>query len=323
MDPIWASVVEFWWVGPTVIGAGAAGWWSLRHQRAENARRLAYEAARHDVHEARQRTRRARAAVTVARAEVARVQAERATHRVGPAEVTAAREEHQRAQRELKAAMAAARSARARVAVARAEVPPASAPATAMPLAQVIAAHDAITSRWMEYETDPAKLIAFPSMSDGRIPATATFLSARATAQALRPTPGARPTPAQFAAYRDAVAQLTVSFTAAEKDAWRRARASGEIPRDAPGPDAADTPVWTIVAQQVLARSTETLTRAAEAAVGAFEARLNAPRPAQEDTDTTPPAATKTAAENRPSTRPSDTPPPWPVPGRSARPPRA
>jgi hypothetical protein len=47
--------------------------------------------------------------------------------------------------------------------------------------------HDEITARWLDYELDVAKLIAFPAMSDGRRPLTAAFLRAKKTADALRP----------------------------------------------------------------------------------------------------------------------------------------
>ena len=51
-----------------------------------------------------------------------------------------------------------------------------------MPGAQLdalFAAHDGVTTRWLDYELDVAKLIAYPAMSDGRQPLTAAFLRAK------------------------------------------------------------------------------------------------------------------------------------------------
>ena len=50
MEPFLAVFAEFWWIGPTAIGAGALGWLGLRGQRGRRmsakARRLAYDASR-------------------------------------------------------------------------------------------------------------------------------------------------------------------------------------------------------------------------------------------------------------------------------------
>src|SRR5690606_21684588 len=54
-------------------------------------------------------------------------------------------------------------------------------------LERLFAEHDEITARWLDYELDVAKLIAFPAMSDGRQPLTAAFLRAKKTADQLRP----------------------------------------------------------------------------------------------------------------------------------------
>ncbi len=58
---------------------------------------------------------------------------------------------------------------------------------TGTQLERLFAAHDAVTARWLEYELDVAKLIAFPAMSDGRQPLTAAFLRAKKVADGLRP----------------------------------------------------------------------------------------------------------------------------------------
>ena len=51
---MWAAIAEFWWIGPTMIGAGTLGWIGLRGQRSAKARRLAYDASRDALRTARQ-----------------------------------------------------------------------------------------------------------------------------------------------------------------------------------------------------------------------------------------------------------------------------
>lgn len=280
MDPVWATLFEFWWIGPIVIGTGALGWVGLRHQRSASSRHLALDSAKHELREARSRAVSSRSAVQLARAELARVQAERAASRASAADVAAARRALQTAQREAKAATATIRARRVQVTAARAALPTSTEEA-ALPLAKLMAAHDAVTARWMDYETDPAKLIAFPTMSDGRVPATAAYLRAHAAAQQLRPaSPRARITPQAFAQYRDAVTHASQAFDEAEREAWRQARASSTIPANQPGPDTpvAEPTVWTTLAQQALERSGEVIVRAGEAAAAAIEARLRGGR---------------------------------------------
>lgn len=89
-------------------------------------------------------------------------------------------------------------------------------------LEQLFAAHDAVTARWLDYELDVAKLIAFPTMSDGRQDLTAAFLRARKTADNLRPrSVDARVSAGDLAAYRAAVTDFEVAFDIAERDARR------------------------------------------------------------------------------------------------------
>ncbi|MET0673584.1 MAG: hypothetical protein ABWY37_08850 [Microbacterium pygmaeum] len=89
-------------------------------------------------------------------------------------------------------------------------------------LERLFAAHDAVTARWLEYELDVAKLIAFPAMSDGRQPLTAAFLRAKKVADGARPASvKARITKDQLAEYRDAVTDFEVAFDVAERDARR------------------------------------------------------------------------------------------------------
>lgn len=89
-------------------------------------------------------------------------------------------------------------------------------------LVRLFAEHDEITARWLDYELDVSKLIAFPAMSDGRQPLTAAFLRAKRTADALRPPSAeAKVSEQQVAEYLDAVGAYAVAFEVAEKDARR------------------------------------------------------------------------------------------------------
>ena len=79
-----------------------------------------------------------------------------------------------------------------------------------------------MTRRWLDYELDVAKIIAFPAMSDGRQPLTAAFLRAKRIADGLRPASAkAKLTREQLAEYRNAVADFEVAFDVAERDARR------------------------------------------------------------------------------------------------------
>ena len=79
-----------------------------------------------------------------------------------------------------------------------------------------------MTARWLDYELDVAKLIAFPAMSDGRQPLTAAFLRAKRVADGLRPASAkASLTRDQLTEYRNAVADFEVAFDVAERDARR------------------------------------------------------------------------------------------------------
>ncbi|MFJ6651701.1 hypothetical protein ACIQLJ_02765 [Microbacterium sp. NPDC091313] len=89
-------------------------------------------------------------------------------------------------------------------------------------IARLTTAHDAVTHRWLEYELDVSKLIAYPAMSDGRQPLTAAFLRAKKVADSLRPESAKEHlTPRGIAEYRDAVTDYEVAFDVAERDAKR------------------------------------------------------------------------------------------------------
>lgn len=152
---------------------------------------------------------------------------------VGSAWERAARRRHRR-RLEVLHAKAELKAAARGQAVAAASLPPVTAPtATTMgapaaretqatQLERLFATHDAVTARWLEYELDVAKIIAFPAMSDGRQPLTAAFLRAKRIADGLRPaSPKARLTREQLTEYRNAVADFEVAFDIAERDARR------------------------------------------------------------------------------------------------------
>lgn len=104
------------------------------------------------------------------------------------------------------------------------QLPPAAAPPSAIapqPVDRLTAAHDDVTHRWLDYELDVSKLIAYPAMSDGRQPLTAAFLRAKKVADNLRPSPGETVTAEQLKEYRDAVTDYEVAFEVAERDARR------------------------------------------------------------------------------------------------------
>lgn len=83
-------------------------------------------------------------------------------------------------------------------------------------------AHDEVTQRWLTYELDVAKLIAFPAMSDGRRPLTAAFLRAKKVADRARPASASGKIDAEsLAEYREAVNDFEVAFDVAEQDARR------------------------------------------------------------------------------------------------------
>jgi len=89
-------------------------------------------------------------------------------------------------------------------------------------LERLFSEHDEIVARWLDYELDVAKLIAYPAMSDGRQPLTAAFLRAKKTADALRPASAeAKVSSDQIAEYLDAVGNAAVAFEVAEREAKR------------------------------------------------------------------------------------------------------
>ncbi|MBO1266638.1 hypothetical protein [Arthrobacter cavernae] len=89
-------------------------------------------------------------------------------------------------------------------------------------VAALIAAHDAVNQRWLDYELDVGKLIDFPVMTDVREPLTVAFLRAKKEADGLRPAaPGEITTAARLAEYRAAVNGFELAFDVAEREAKR------------------------------------------------------------------------------------------------------
>ena len=228
MDPF-LLVAEWWWLAPTAAAGVTAGAIGVRRRNTRSGRRLEYDAARHDLREAQQRAVVRRTALKVARADLARVSAERAAQRASAEQVSGARRMLKERERDARAAAADVRARRVRVNAARAAIPASSAP---RPLERLYAEHDAVTARWMRYETDPALQITYPEMTDVKRPETAAYLrAAGAAVEARRQTTG-RVTAAEYAAYRDAVAELERAFEAAEHAAKVQ---TGEAP---------PTPAW-------------------------------------------------------------------------------
>jgi hypothetical protein len=278
-----------------------------------------------------------------------------------------ARQRHRRrlevihAKAELKAAEAAARGKT----VAAASLPPitgqtavpdtGSAPreTQATQLERLFATHDAVTARWLEYELDVAKIIAFPAMSDGRQPLTAAFLRAKRIADGLRPASSkARLTKEQLAEYRNAVADFEVAFDVAERDA-RRLRDSSFSDAERKrletakklltvAVDEAATPAERQLAYRRVREELDGLISISDEAIDVLEKKVMLELPTTtvttptSGTDAASPAATEApghagsestgspapapVAEPLPAKRPSTTPPPasaaWPVPAR-------
>ncbi|WEK62389.1 MAG: hypothetical protein P0Y60_06465 [Candidatus Microbacterium colombiense] len=267
MDP-WLLVGEWWWIAPVAAGGIAAGAFGVRRRARSSGRRLAVDAARHDLKIAQTVVVEKRVAVKVARADVAHASAERAAGRATPDQLASAKRMLREGERDAKVAAADVRARQARLQAARAAIPPASAP---RPLDRLREQHDAIVVRWMQYETDPARQISYPAMTDVKQPATAAYLRAAGQATDRRREAGDHPSPADFSAYRDAVAQLARALDVAEHAARVKA---GELPAGA---------AWQDAAQDALARSAEALDRAAGAAASAFTAWTTRGRKRPED----------------------------------------
>lgn len=256
MDPV--LIMQLWWAVPATAVAGTAGVVAVRrHRSVKGGRRLAYDAARHDVRTAQQAVTDSKMAVKVARADTAHIVAERAANRASAEHVAVAKRMLREKERDVRAAVAELHARRVRLTAARAAIPTASGQ---RPLDRLRGEHDAVVGRWMLYETDPGLLISYPAMTDVKQPATAAYLKAAAHAVEMRRITSYRITPADYAAYRDAVSALEQAFALAEVNARTQA---GERP---------PAPAWQDSAQRMFDRSTEAFDQAAGAVASALDA---------------------------------------------------
>ena len=263
MDPL-ILLGEWWWTAAVGIGGVTAGAVGLRRRSTRSGRRLAYDAAKRDLKAAQQHLAERRMALKIARAEVTRVSAERAARRATPDQLAGAKRMLRDREHAAKAASADVRAKHVRLNAERSAIPAASAP---RPLERLQAEHDAITARWIRYETDTAMQIAYPAMTDVKQPATAAYLRAARHAVDTRRAATGTLSAAEFAAYRDAVADTERALEAAEHAARVHA---GEAP---------STPAWQDAAQDMISRSAEAIDRAAGAAASAFTAWTERKRP--------------------------------------------
>lgn len=265
---------------------------------------------------------------------------------VGGAWERGARRRHRRrlevlhAKAELKAAQAAARGQVAAASLPAMTGPTATTSGTAASretqatqLERLFATHDGVTARWLDYELDVAKIIAFPAMSDGRQPLTAAFLRAKQIADGLRPASAkARLTREQLAEYRNAVADFEVAFDVAERDA-RRIKDSSftEVERKrldtakqllTVAIDQAATPAERQLAYRRVREELDGLISISDGAIEVLESKVSlelAPgTPAKKATDAAPPRASTTPppapgaggpATSAPAPSPGTTPP--------------
>lgn len=201
---------------------------------------------------------------------------------------------------------------------------------TGTQLERLFAAHDAVTARWLEYELDVAKIIAFPAMSDGRQPLTAAFLKAKRIADGLRPASSkARLSKEQLAEYRNAVADYEVAFDVAERDARRLKDSSfTEVERKrldtakqllTVAIDQAATPAERQLAYRRVREELDGLISLSDEAIEVLETKVALELPAAPTptaTDAAPPRASTTPPPATDGARPSPRPDPWPVPAR-------
>ena len=243
VEMILLFVESWWWAAPVAAGAGAATYAGAT-TRSRRARRLELDAARREVALAYRALVAARARVSEAHAHVLSVRAASGAPALagsffGDPATMEAKRQLQAAKLAQKSALLELRARRARVKATTVRYHSASA-ADPLPIERLFAAHDAVVARWMSYETDAAKAIAYPQLSDTRQPATLAFFRAYREAQRLRPASSRdRIPPEQFLQYRDAVRVLEASFDEAER------RAGAAEPPPAPARAATwPVPAW-------------------------------------------------------------------------------
>lgn len=215
----------------------------------------------------------------------------------------------------------------------------ASTSTSATPLQKLMATHDAVTARWLEYELDVAKLIAFPAMSDGRQPLTAAFLRAKKIADRARPESAtARVSAEQLAEYRAAVTDYEVAFELAERDARRirdssfsadeRKRLTTAKQLLTVAVDQAATPAERQLAYRRVREELDGLLALSDDAITVLEKRVALELAAGSATTSGEPGSAASApssesapggAADRPAPPAAPTPRVWPVPSRTPR----
>lgn len=223
METVLLVLSGWWWIAPAAAGAGAATYAGFT-AKGRRARRLELDAARHEEAAAYRRLMDARALMRTMRAEYA---AARSRAGVFSPAAFGAKEQLQEAKREHRTAVLELRAIRARVRSA-AQQYSLSSRTDPLPIEKVMAAHDAVTARWLAYEVDAEKAISYPGMTDARHPATLAFLEAQREAQRLRPASAAeRVRPQEFLEYRTAVRALETAFAEAERRHGERVSRTG------------------------------------------------------------------------------------------------
>ncbi len=212
MEPILLIVSSWWWIAPAAAGAGAATYAGLT-TRSRRARRLELDAARHEESQSYRALVAAKARVRTAQADLLT-----AKSRVATPAAADARRELQSARQSEKTASLELRASRSRVKAGYAQYRAATA-GDPLPIDRLCAAHDALNGRWLAYETDIDKALAYPKMTDTRHPPTVAFLRAQREALAKRPTLRDRVTPQQYLEYRVAVHDLEAALDEAERRA--------------------------------------------------------------------------------------------------------
>lgn len=242
-----------------------------------------------------------------------------------------------RAKSELRAAQVAARAhSPADASVSRSTDSPAAR------LQRLFDAHDDITSRWLEYELDVTKLIAFPAMSDGRQPLTAAFLRAKRKADGLRPSSTkARVPKDELAEYREAVTEYETAFDIAERDARRlRDRSFTEPERKkldtakqllTVAVDQAATPAERQLAYRRVREELDGLISVSDEAIEVLEKRVALELTGGEPENIAPVASTAHGTDAPPTDVDTPAPPEqaapapvtgeWPIPSRASTPP--
>lgn len=202
------------------VGAGAAGYSAVTTNR-RRARRLELDAARHEERRAYRGLQTAKAEARAARGELL---AAKAAHGA-PSALADARRRYALARDAERSSSMKLRASRDRLKATdlRYRSAPRDSP---LPIDALVARHDAVTARWLAYETDAATALSAPQMLDAQHPSTLAFLRAQRDAQTLRSvaTQG-RVAPETYLAYRDAVQEAESAFVAAEADARGEVRA--------------------------------------------------------------------------------------------------